>query len=70
MSVAPVKPPAPTPAPNILTQTSGGPARTRGADGDTAAQESLETHSTNQSERANGGFAPKPNTANKVDKTA
>jgi hypothetical protein len=73
MSVSSVKPPAPaptpTPTPNVLTQGST-PVRASGSDGDTAAQEALENRGTNQAERANGGFAPKPNTANKVDKTA
>jgi hypothetical protein len=66
MSVFSVKPPpAPVETPNILTQGSA-PAHSRGADGDTAAQEALETRSTNQAERANGGFAPRSGSVNKT----
>jgi len=40
----------------------------RSADGDTPAQEAMESRSSKQAEKLNGGFAP--NAANLVDKTA
>jgi hypothetical protein len=56
-----------TPAPTVLTLST--PLAARGTDGDSAAQEALETRSTNQAEKANGGYAPKPKSG-LVNKTA
>jgi hypothetical protein len=56
-----------TPAPTVLTLSSQTPVK-GGADADSPAQEALETASSKQAERANGGFAPtaRPGGINKI----